>query len=761
MTIILNYLIYNIYSVYIVNELLLIEKHFLNINTQRTSELYYGFLNNPQNVESILLLSDFVFVIINTKRDFKNFITYCKSIENYNKNYFNFKKYIPSFVKYVSIILTIFIFISNSENKNLSSEQEKHIDANAFRNNIIENIEKFIIWNFIKKTTPDDFELNVLNKFVNSLCSELENMTILKRKTYTYKNDQKKIKSVSFIYSDYIIDTKWNLNISFSPFNICKIKNEVYAYSEHFTTLNKVLKPNSKSGKVFEFKQIETNLFNNLNNNWFQIDVHQLQQIFDKLLINNCIENLENEIILLENEKTTLFQKCSDINIISKVLSRLSKLLHLAKIKKIITIVNDNKIYLPYKFDFRGRLYYLSDVSPTHNKEFRYCMYQGFYNRNSYLKKYHYLIPKIEKCIEKHFDLLLIFQSKSSNMLSYWEKINIIWNLVSIAETQKSKLGDKISIQNLIICGLDIYNQINVNHNEVYDTIKINYHKLIIDEIISNEKMLKKRIISKDATASCFQHLIKILGEKTSESLTWCNMNSEDTWYDPYTFIIQSWKHERVNTLNINTNIWNQFNRSNLKHTIMTHSYGAGLKTCWKKFEIKCINYLSKEELVQCKVLFTEFYKYIEHNTSLTAESSIELVSQILNNLKQNGLNLDVIDGKNWLHYMETKSIQEQKMIDGKRYTHQKQVLLKTFDVKKIKTSARANFTHALDSALVRWFISKNDQMYTIHDCFLFSYENCSYVISVINEGMNINYHENIIPIKKNNNEIFSPFIII
>jgi hypothetical protein len=53
------------------------------------------------------------------------------------------------------------------------------------------------------------------------------------------------------------------------------------------------------------------------------------------------------------------------------------------------------------------------------------------------------------------------------------------------------------------------------------------YHSIILKEI-QNDIFLK-RYVSKDATASCYQHLILCLGPKNSESLKLCNLKSLDT----------------------------------------------------------------------------------------------------------------------------------------------------------------------------------------------------------------------------------------
>jgi hypothetical protein len=66
-------------------------------------------------------------------------------------------------------------------------------------------------------------------------------------------------------------------------------------------------------------------------------------------------------------------------------------------------------------------------------------------------------------------------------------------------------------------------NQISaINFNNIQDYIEFTYYIMIIEEIEKN--IYIKRPISKDATASVFQHLIKILGYKNEKSLEMCNM---------------------------------------------------------------------------------------------------------------------------------------------------------------------------------------------------------------------------------------------
>lgn len=116
-----------------------------------------------------------------------------------------------------------------------------------------------------------------------------------------------------------------------------------------------------------------------------------------------------------------------------------------------------------------------------------------------------------------------------------------------------------------------------------YDKIKFDYLYGVLRDYASKNCSRKKWLISKDATGSCFQHLIKILGANTPESLKWCNLQSEDTWYDPYSYIIDEFKKSAL--LNRSTKMGHMefdriFSRKYLKKTIMTENYAAGENTC-------------------------------------------------------------------------------------------------------------------------------------------------------------------------------------
>ena len=89
--------------------------------------------------------------------------------------------------------------------------------------------------------------------------------------------------------------------------------------------------------------------------------------------------------------------------------------------------------------------------------------------------------------------------------------------------------------------GINVINNFDkFEKKNIYDFLKIKYYIYILNEI--NEDIYIKRFISKDATASVYQHFIKILDKNSLDSLKWCNLNNNDKWYGTYSFIINDFK---------------------------------------------------------------------------------------------------------------------------------------------------------------------------------------------------------------------------
>jgi len=97
--------------------------------------------------------------------------------------------------------------------------------------------------------------------------------------------------------------------------------------------------------------------------------------------------------------------------------------------------------------------------------------------------------------------------------------------MVSLAEPFKSKMGKNIKLDCFVRKGIYIFKKKNILLNLKYDErIKCEYIIKVLNEMIEKKKI--KRLIPKDATASVFQHLVKILGNSNDKSLHICNLSN-------------------------------------------------------------------------------------------------------------------------------------------------------------------------------------------------------------------------------------------
>jgi hypothetical protein len=289
-----------------------------------------------------------------------------------------------------------------------------------------------------------------------------------------------------------------------------------------------------------------------------------------------------------------------------------------------------------------------------------------------------------------------------------------------------------------------------INKLKYENKMKMKYYIKILKEMENG--IYKKRLISKDATASVFQHLIKILGSKDENSLKYCNMDSNDTWYDTYSIIINKWKNINAEILDKIDKKDEIFNRKNLKKVLMTENYGCGIRTAWKYFK-KEIEPLESNDIIY--KAFIEFYKYISKENILTKESSY-LIIDYFNKLEEKKI---TTSDKSVIDF--TYRIILKKQIDStyknKRFTNTIQKISEKFDKEKFIISIRANYVHSQDASLVREVIQKC-KIIAIHDCFMIDYLKISELILIINKAMNVNFHSIGIENKK---KIFSIFIVI
>ena len=642
------------------------------------------------------------------------------------------------FIAYIAVILLI--SISSNANKSISSSNFK-LNTISYCCNSFEYIFKKIEIIFLLKMEIKIPKINIneITKIFNLLI--LDNI-IQEKNIWTSKN-----KTTKFIYIKNMTNIFIN-EVYTTNFKHLKYENNFWLYNETFWSFKEIFKKNNYSNEKFNLN--DEKLISNLCENYFYIDIDNVEKIYNIFIEK---ENI-NRVSLYEDYKISIEQYTENIKSkeISSLLSKkISKYLKCFIFENILKNYNSNtKYYLPFIMDFRGRKYDMTDISPTFFMELRYCIHLGEYDFNKDIK-IHPLKEKIDNIILKKENLIKdIFKSEEKN-----KKIAFIWLLISLAEPFKNKIGDIVSLEKFILKGLEILNNQYITKTMEYDDrIKCEYIIKIIEEI--KKDVWIKRLIPKDATASVFQHLVKCLGENNENSLKYCNMNSEENWYDTYSLIIKEF-NKKIKIKKLSNEEYHEiFNRKSLKKTTMTKLYGCGLKKALEYFNEATENIVKKhndEKKNEIKEIFIEFYNHLSKKNTITKENISKIIDFFEKDKKI------VFNDKSETNYVYFKTKKERidSTINNKRYTRIFETISKEENIYKYKISIVANYIQSMDASLVRWVLGKII-IITIHDCFMIDYMNISYLIALINEGMNIKFHS-ILNIKIN--EIFSIFIVI
>lgn len=606
------------------------------------------------------------------------------------------------------------------------------------------------------------FSILIHNKIINS---ETTYIKWLNKKNVSYS-------------SLYFQRTKI-VKIYTKSFEYKKVQNNSILLGEHYSVCWELFIPNENNGNTFTLKKEEiitimSKLYTNIDFDWYKeiVDIYYEEHQLKK-------ENIEeNYKKFLKDYKLSIKQNNRNLmSMLGKKLSVYQKAIELKDILE-IKFEEDEVFFLPWNYDFRGRTYFLSDISFTFNKEFRWCMYQNYYNKvDDFKPKWHIYNTRINKILNSQIELLEKLNIKIYNEDSVYIKHCILWLLISLGEINKTKIGKKIHVSEFIKEGIFIFNNFNDIKTKIGYEERIKAYSLIktIEEFKNNvdDKPIKKRLISKDAPASVFQHLILNFGWKNTEILKMVNLSSEDEWFDVYTFLIEEWKKQLDTKIIKNISeeerkkILLFFDRKSLKKTIMTSNYGVGYRSAESYFKDIILD-LNPEEIEETKIfivnywleiqkLFENFFEYISNLLILKNKPNT-----ILEYIEENNGLISLLDAIVDLNYYEKKKYTIDIQHEGKRYTKSFKAVNDKKDYGKEKTSARANFIHTLDAALTRWVCIRYG-IYTIHDCFLIDSANITYLISIVNEGMGFKFHnfEIINEEEKEKIEIFSLFILL
>jgi uncharacterized protein YlxP (DUF503 family) len=788
-----------------------------------SSEEYLNLSNSPYEI-----------LIINNNHYLKGrFFTkiykiFEENIRSKEKFQFKSEKYLNEIIKskyYLnySDLNDVLNIIENKKNINKETiidelnqiNENMRINFNKIKKNILDLKKKYITIskNLIEKSYLEfsyntyeldefvlkiflDFCSEILKKHQIFICEQQYTAFRLKLEKLLIDNiKKKKIKTLKQYEFEKILSTElFNLEDNEPSVHI----NEQDKFDEYDETIN--------------LNEDEINIKTSLN--LLEDDHTELKSIIELLFYysNNeikkvIIDNKNYFINLIHNDNQTKKNKTKNLNLNAKkvyyfglrfLASDIWYEYHQLKNKLNLNVIEDNKknqariselmtfynmyllkqlnwkdeepVYFPFFFDFRGRFYYNSSVSPTTLKYVRYVFTYGYYTDSELNDN---TLNAISHFISKHKSYIEIVKKKY-NISKSSVKINesIFWTLISLGKIKIKKEKIKISIEEILDAAIDLLD--NNQDLKIIDIIELMHYKKILLSL--NLDRVPARGILKDATASFIQNLIRLMGYKDEESLKHANLNSTTHWYDTYSFILKKWIEREELKKKINICILALFIRFTVKKPVMTNPYSAAYITAFNYFKIAVkehfninIDFGSDEEIA-----FKSFYKFIStevEDNFFLANNSKKIVNYIKETIKNNNkeLVIESHDSKTNMIYYKLIVKNYDLIITIPNKQIKKRITKKyeeidefTVDYKKMARSIRANWVHYIDALLLRDINRNSKKNYiTIHDCFIVDFLSVSEFIIIANEQSNIKIFENYNWNLKNNKEFFSLFIFI
>jgi len=200
------------------------------------------------------------------------------------------------------------------------------------------------------------------------------------------------------------------------------------------------------------------------------------------------------------------------------------------------------------------------------------------------------------------------------------------------------------------------------------------------------------------------------------------------------------------------------FQEKNLKHTIMTETYGAkkGKSLMRFKEKISWDRIENKLEKLEIEDIFKNFFDFLQKNELILEHGTRKITEMVLkNNI------IEYFDkSKSNLIYFKTESQQKEIKHKNKRITKKIQIITTERDIRKMILSSKANYIQSIDGCLVRWYFIDKNKAITIHDCFMVDYMQVSFLIAKINEGMRVEFHITE-EVGNDYSRIFSIFILL
>lgn len=527
-----------------------------------------------------------------------------------------------------------------------------------------------------------------------------------------------------------------NFRISYVSFKIKKKKDDTYLVGSLFWNVYDIYSKNFYSDTKFNITKEE--YLDLLIKRYLYIDVEHfkwIKKIYNEEI--NDLDDINKELINTLDEKNWNIETKNNIIINQKKYSK--------KIENIVlhNFLNTNfnekdKIYFPFYFDFRGRKYYNSIIGPTQNKILRFVYHYGWYNQEDFSN-----IIKIDR--------IYYFQEKikffcDKNKLEYNDIFleNYFWLLIGIGKFKIVKSKIEIKDEEIINCGIEIIENKEIESFENIEKIEITHYWKIMETLTTtNINNIKKRIISKDGTASVYQISTILLKPKDQNSLKWINLYNKNSWIDTYSFIIKKFKEDsKINNEEINI-----FDRKSTKKILMTIPYSIGKSSSYNYFieELKNLK-IEHKQYKNLKKIHNKFYDYVKNNFEMNYLYSIstkEHINKIMDEyLKIRNIPIYTETGRTDLSYkkMERKTIDlifEMKINENiikERIVKLIMIPSNSIDYSQTSVSLGANLRHFYEADLLRITeIYLNYSINSIHDAELIDFNSCSKLILIKN----------------------------
>lgn len=647
-------------------------------------------------------------------------------------------------------------FIIDSTSKNFI-EAKKFI-LNEFYDYVLNflNIEKNEVMykkeiiNLIYSFFKNEFK----NAYLKTKFKSIEELIEWKDKFKEYGiflNENETIKNKKML-NENLKENKLKINEKINPARISFI-TYLYIYSKK--EIDNLLKKekNSLIKTINNFSYYDLELVN-----WDKIELNENSNIgIYNLLINSSLKfdlktKQDIKIIQIRNEIRNLnFEN-------KKNQSKISKWLHIYNIfilyaycrrKELVRKIdshNNIKIFFLFFFDFRGRFYYDSLISPTTNKFCRFIYNYGILYDTNKEKK----INEISLVIDQYKDIIKNISDELNIRNSQFNKECIFWTLISLGKLKLDKKKNKTSLNEFLEIGFKLIKK-QTEFKDLIDLAEYNYYIKILSSLKGDS--IIRRPLLKDATASFFQNLIRILGAKNEEAEKIANLKSNTYWYDWYSHIINEWVKNEIINNTYNEEKFLMFNRKTLKKSIMTLPYSATFKSCFDYFRESIFEEFQIEININDDFfeIFKRFYIYLNNYMKKQGpyKNSTEEITNHFKKILLKGDEIVIIsrnNDKSNLTYFKTTTKhfdfilkwEDKKIRSIKNYMQ----LTNTTDVRKTTTALKANLVHFVDALLVRdinfeIFEKEKKNYMSIHDSFMVDFTNVSEFIIIANKCVN------------------------